>query len=396
MTTNESTTGGQKAMGPLAGIRIIELGGIGPAPFGAMLLSDLGADVITVHRASLVGAPVTDPIAAVTQGTLARGRRSLGLDLKQPEGRATLLDLLASADGVVEGFRPGVMERLGLGPEVCLEANPALVYARMTGWGQDGPYAQAAGHDINYIALAGVLAHIGRRDERPVPPMSLIGDFAGGGMLLALGMVAALFEARRSGRGQVVDAAMVDGSALLMTMMYELLGRGQWDEARESNMNDGGAPFYDVYETSDQKYVSIAAMEPKFFTELLTRIGIDPGELPDQWDPTTWPVAKKRLAEVLGSRTRQEWCDLLEGTDACFAPVLTMSEAVHHPHNVERGAFTEVGGIVQPSPAPRFSRTPATVQRPPAEPGQHTDEILAEAGMHPDHIAVLRERGVVA
>jgi crotonobetainyl-CoA:carnitine CoA-transferase CaiB-like acyl-CoA transferase/acyl-CoA synthetase (AMP-forming)/AMP-acid ligase II len=389
-------TGVHTSMGPLAGVKIIELAGVGPAPFCAMLLSDLGADVISVQRPSAVGRPLTDPVAMMTQGTLARGRRSVAIDLKDPDGVATMHDMVGWADALIEGFRPGVMERLGLGPEECLQRNPALVYGRMTGWGQDGPYAQAAGHDINYIALAGALAHMGRRDERPVPPLNLVGDFGGGGLLLGLGIVAALFETLRSGRGQVIDAAMVDGSALQMTMMYELLGRGQWDERREANMNDGGAHFYEVYETADDKYVSIAAMEPKFFNELLHRIGIDSAELPEQWDRSQWPAAKKRLAEVFRTRTRQQWCDLLEGTDACFAPVLTMSEALHHPHNVQRGTFTEVGGIVQPAPAPRFSRTPAQVQRPAAEPGEHTDEVLSEVGLDADRIALLRERGVVA
>lgn len=388
--------GAGRGMGPLAGVKIIELAGIGPAPFCAMLLSDLGADVITVHRSSVVGSPVTDPIAAMTQGTLSRGRRSIGIDLKNPEGLAALLDLLSGADAILEGFRPGVMERLGLGPDVCLKRNPALVYGRITGWGQDGPYAQSAGHDINYIALAGVLAHIGRRGERPVPPLPLVGDFGGGGLLFALGVVAALFEARGSGQGQVVDAAMVDGSALLMTMMYELLGRGQWDEEREANMNDGGAPFYDVYETADDKYVSIAAMEPKFFAELVARVGLDPQELPEQWDQSQWIPEKKRLGKLFRTKTRDEWCEILEGTDACFAPVLTMTEAPRHPHNVHRGTFTEVGGIIQPAPAPRFSRTPAAVQRPAADPGQHTDEILAEAGLSPKRIAALRKGGAVA
>jgi alpha-methylacyl-CoA racemase len=383
-------------MGPLTGLKVIEMAGIGPAPFCAMVLSDFGADVVTIHRPATVGAQVTDPVAIRTQGTLGRGRRSAAIDLKDPEGITLMHELVEWADVLIEGYRPGVMERLGLGPDVCLRRNPALVYGRMTGWGQDGPNAHAAGHDINYIALGGVLAHMGRRDERPVPPLNLVGDFGGGGLLLGLGVVAALYEARSSGVGQVVDAAMLDGSVLLMTMMYELLGRGQWDERREANMNDGGAHFYDVYETADQKYVSVAAMEPKFFAELLERIGIAADELPEQWDTSQWPVAKKRLVEVFRTKTRQEWCDLLESTDACFAPVLTMSEAIHHPHNVERGVFTEVGGVVQPAPAPRFSRTPAEVQGPPAEPGQHTDEVLAEAGISGDRIAALRGRGVIA
>lgn len=396
MSVQEQRAGKGIPSGPLSGVRIIELSAIGPAPFCGMVLSDLGADVVTIHRTTDVGAQSTDPVAIMTQGTLGRGRRSVAVDLKDPEGVATVLDLIAEADALIEGFRPGVMERVGLGPEVCLERNPALVYGRMTGWGQDGPYATSAGHDINYIALAGALAHMGRRDERPVPPLNLVGDFGGGGLLLGLGIVSAILEARGSGRGQVVDAAMLDGSALLMTMMYELLGRGQWDERREANMNDGGAHFYDVYETSDHKYVSVAAMEPKFFKELLERLELDARELPDQWDHTGWPEAKKRLAEVFRSKSRQEWSDLLEGTDACFAPVLTMSEAVRHPHNVERGVFIELDGVLQPAPAPRFSRTPAVVQGPAAVPGEHTDEVLAEVGVGAERIARLRARGVVA
>ena len=383
-------------MGPLAGLKIIEIAGIGPTPFCAMLLSDLGADVIIVHRTSMVGGTVSDPVAAMTQSTLSRGRRSVAINLKDPQGIATMLDMISRSDALIEGFRPGVMERLGLGPEVCLMRNRKLVYGRITGWGQEGSFARSAGHDLNYIALAGALAHMGRRNAKPTPPLNLLGDFGGGGLLLGLGVVAALFEASRSGEGQVVDAAMVDGVALQMTMMYELLGRGKWDERREANMNDGGAHFYEVYETADNKYVSIAAMEPKFYIELLTRIGAEPRELPEQWDRLGWLSAKIQLEEIFLTKTREEWCELLEGTDACFAPVLTMSEAIKHPRNVQRNMFTEVGGIAQPSPAPRFSRTPAAVQRPPAEPGGHTDEVLSEFGLDETRIAELRQQGVVA
>jgi alpha-methylacyl-CoA racemase len=383
-------------MGPLSGIKIIELAGIGPAPFCAMLLSDLGADIITIHRPSAVGMEPVDPVAVMTQGTMARGRRSVAIDLKKPEGIAVLLDMIGECDALIEGFRPGVMERLGLGPETCLKRNPLFVYGRMTGWGQDGPYAMAAGHDLNYLALSGVLAHVGRRAERPVPPLNLVADFGGGGMMLAMGICAALLAARSSGQGQVVDAAMVDGSAILMTMMYEMMGRGQWDNRREANMNDGGAHFYDVYETSDGKYVSIAAMEPKFFKELLQRMELDPAGFCDQWDKTKWPTAKQRLTDVFKTKTRRHWCDLLEGTDACFAPVLSMEEAIEHPHNVHRGAFTDVNGIKQPSPAPRFSGTPAEISRPAAEPGEHTDEVLREFGLDAAKITVLRARSVVA
>ncbi|SDX99666.1 alpha-methylacyl-CoA racemase [Modestobacter sp. DSM 44400] len=383
-------------MGPLDGVTVIELAAAGPAPFCAMLLSDLGADVISVHRPSTVGTAPDNPIAAMTQGTLGRGRRSVAIDLKSPDGLETAFQLLDRADVLIEGFRPGVTERLGLGPDDCLARNPSLVYGRMTGWGQEGPNARAAGHDINYVALSGVLAHVGRREQRPVPPLNLVGDFGGGGMLLALGIVAALFEGRSSGRGQVVDSAMVDGSALLMTMMYELLGRGAWDERREANLNDGGAPFYEVYETSDGKFVAVGAMEPKFYAELMNGLGIDASQLPDQWDRTEWPRTKERLATAFRRRTRDEWCALLEGSDACVTPVLTMSEALHHPHNVARATFTEVGGVQQPAPAPRFSRTPTQVRWPPVPAGEHTDAVLAGLGFDDEQIATLRERGVVA
>lgn len=381
--------------GPLAGISVIELAGIGPAPFCAMLLSDLGANVVTVVRPSSVGDPPNDPVAVMTTGTLSRGRRSVAIDLKSEEGVDTLLRLIEKSDAIVEGFRPGVMERLGLGPEPCLQRNSALVYGRMTGWGQDGPYAHAAGHDLNYIALAGALAHMGRRDERPVPPLNLVGDFGGGGMLLAMGILAALLHARATGDGQVVDASMTEGTALQMTMMYELLGRGQWDERREANMNDGGAHFYDVYETSDGHYVSIAAMEPKFFQELLARMGLDPLDFPDQWNSAEWPAQKERLAKVFRGKTRRHWCELLEGTDACFSPVLTMSEAIHHPQNVSRGTFVDIGGVVQPAPAPRFSRTQTGTPKPAVPPGANTREVLGEMGLDEAEIDDLQRRRVV-
>jgi alpha-methylacyl-CoA racemase len=308
---------------------------------------------------------------------------------------ATALSLVAGADALIEGFRPGVMERLGVGPEVCLKRNPRLVYGRLTGWGQEGPYAQAAGHDLNYIALAGALAPIGRRGGRPAPPLNLIGDFAGGGLLLAMGITAALLEASRSGKGQVVDAAMVDGSAYLMTMIYELLGRGSWVEEREANVNDGGAHFYDVYETADGEYVSIAAMEPQFYAELLERIGLADADLPAQWDRGRWPELTQRLAAVFRSRTRAEWCALLEGTNACFAPVLRMSEALAHPHNMHRSTFTTVEGVPQAAPAPRFSRTPGVIPRPAARPGEHTDEVLTEHGVSAERIATLRRSSAI-
>lgn len=384
----------EKASGPLAGVLVVEFAGIGPAPFAAMLLADLGADVVRIDRIP-DAPPDSAGIGSLTDGILGRGRRSVALDLKHPDGLGVALNLVACADAVIEGFRPGVMERLGMGPDDCLARNPRLVYGRLTGWGQDGPYAQSAGHDLNYIALAGALAPIGRRGEAPVPPLNLVGDFAGGGLLMAFGIAAALVEAGRSGQGQVVDAAMVDGSAYLMTMMYELLGRGRWVEERGANPNDGGAHFYDVYETADGEHVSIAAMEPQFYAELLERIGLADAGLPPQWDRARWPELRARFAQVFRTRTRAEWCALLEGTNACFAPVLRMSEAVKHPHNVHRGTFTTVDGVVSPAPAPRFGRTPGAVARPAAAPGEHTDEVLAELGSSPARIAELRSCGAV-
>lgn len=382
--------------GPLAGVRVVEFAGIGPAPFCAMMLADLGADVIRVVRTSEVGAPPPSGVGSITAGILSRGRRSVALDLKNPAGLEAALGLVAAADGAIESFRPGVMERLGLGPDACLARNPKLVYGRLTGWGQSGPYAQAAGHDLNYIALAGALHPIGRRGERPVPPLNLVGDFAGGGMLMAVGMLSGLIEAARSGQGQVVDAAMVDGSAYLMMMMYELLGRGAWVEERESNPNDGGAHFYEVYETADGRYVAVAPMEPQFYRQLLERIGLAEEALPEQWDHDGWPALKERFAAVFRGRTRQEWCDLLEGTDCCFAPVLTMSEAVQHPHNVHRQTFLEVDGVAQPAPAPRFSRTPSERPAPAATAGEHTDEVLREWGLPPERVTELRRLGAIA
>ena len=380
-------------MGPLAGIRVIEITGIGPGPFCAMMLSDMGADVVRVDRADSVqgGDPALPPA-----DLLARGRRSIGVDLKSPEGVEVVLGLVESADALLEGFRPGVAERLGIGPDTCLARNPRLVYGRMTGWGQDGPYASAAGHDINYISLAGALEPIGRRGEAPVPPLNLVGDFGGGGMLLAFGLACGIVEAQRSGRGQVVDAAMVDGAAALMTMTHSFRAMGVWDDVRGTNMLDTGAPFYDVYETADGQYVSIGSIEPQFYAELLRLTGLDGVELPWQHDKAQWPAMKERFAALFRTKTRAEWCELMEGTDVCFAPVLSIPEAIEHPHNVARGTFVEVAGIPQPGPAPRFSRTPAEIQSPPAHAGQHTDEILAEAGFDAEAVAKLKEAGAVA
>ncbi|WP_334143864.1 CaiB/BaiF CoA transferase family protein [Rhabdothermincola sp.] len=381
-------------MGPLAGVKVLELAGIGPGPFCAMMLADMGADVLRIDRAqSVVGGDPANPPADV----LNRGRRSVALDLKHPDGVETLLTLVESADALIEGFRPGVCERLGFGPEVCLARNPKLVFGRMTGWGQDGPYAQMAGHDINYIALAGALEPIGRAGQRPLPPLNLVGDFGGGGMLLAFGVVCALLEAQRSGEGQVVDAAMVDGAAVLMTMFHAFRAMGIWNDERGTNLLDTGAYFYEVYETADGKYVSIGSLEPQFYATLLDKLGLaDDPSMPRQHDRSQWPAMKERFAEIFRTRTRDEWCELLEGTDACFAPVLSMAEAPHHPHNEHRGTFVTRNGVVQPAPAPRFSRTPAEIQRPPAFPGQHTDEALVEWGFAPDRVAELRQAGAIA
>nr|WP_271213785.1 CaiB/BaiF CoA-transferase family protein [Rhodococcus wratislaviensis]GLK41042.1 alpha-methylacyl-CoA racemase [Rhodococcus wratislaviensis] len=381
--------------GPLRGVKVLEFAGVGPAPFSAMMLSDLGADVVRIDRPAIPGPTEDSGMSSITDGILGRGRRSIALNLKHPAGLATALDLVESADALIEGFRPGAMERLGLGPDECLGRNPRLVYGRLTGWGQEGPYATTAGHDLNYIALAGALAPMGRRALPPAPPLNLVGDFGGGGMLMVSGLLAGLVEAMRSGRGQVVDAAMIDGAAYQMTMMYELLGRGAWVEERESNPNDGGSHFYDVYETADGEHVAIAAMEPRFYLELLNRVGLTDSGLPQQWDPEGWPEASRRFTEIFRTRTRAEWCRLLEGTDACFAPVLRMSEAPSHPHNVHRKAFVNVDGVVQPAPAPRFSRTPGSVARPAAGVGEHSAEILTELGLPTKRIEELREAGAV-
>ncbi len=380
-------------MGPLAGIRVIEIAGIGPGPFCAMMLADMGADVVRIDRASAVrgGDPEKPP-----RDLLNRGRRSVGVDLKSAEGVDTVLSLVAGADALLEGFRPGVAERLGIGPEHCLARNPRLVYGRMTGWGQEGPYASAAGHDLNYIALAGALHGIGRQGEAPVPPLNLVGDFGGGGMYLAFGMVCALLESRSSGQGQVVDAAMVDGAASLMTAFFGMAGTGFWRDERGTNMLDTGAHFYNVYETADAKFISLGPIEPQFYAELRERLGLHGPEWDAQMDRSAWPELKVKLAAVVAQRTRDEWCELLEGTDTCFAPVLSMAEATEHAHNQSRGTFTEVAGTVQPGPAPRFSRTPGAVRRPPPHAGQHTDEILAELGLDADTIDTLRASAAVA
>ncbi len=380
--------------GPLAGYRIIEIAGIGPGPFAAMILADLGAEVIRVERAQAVRGPAPD---TAHFDVLLRGRRNIAIDLKNPDGVETLLRLVEGADALIEGFRPGVMERLGCGPDVCQARNERLVFGRMTGWGQEGPYAQSAGHDINYIALAGALAHFGRAGEPPTPPLNMVGDFGGGGMFLALGVVCGLLEAARSGRGQVVDTAMVDGSAVLMSMFWAFKEIGVFDEnARGTNLLDTGAHFYDVFPCADGEYVSIGSIEPQFYAELMRLTGLegDPG-FAAQNDQSHWPELKARLTEVFATRTQAEWCELMEGTDVCFAPVLTMSQAAQHPHNQARSTFIEIAGVTQPAPAPRFSRSVPDVPTPPAHPGQHSREILIDWGVASEEVERLIEVGAV-
>jgi alpha-methylacyl-CoA racemase len=378
-------------MGPLDGVRVIEIASLAPAPFGCMILSDLGADVLRVDRADRCG-----PDAVASPDPLSRGRRSIGIDLKDAGGIGLLLRLVESADVLVEGFRPGVAERLGFGPQVCAGRNPALVFARMTGWGQHGPLAATAGHDIDYIAVSGALFPVGRAGERPVPPVNFLGDFGGGGMLLALGVLAALVERQRSGLGQVVDAAMVDGSALLTSLLYGLRAAGAWQDERGVNLLDGGAPFYDTYQTADGGHVGVGALEPRFYAELLAGLGLAGAELPGQHDRSGWPVLRERFTAVFATRTRDEWAEVFAGTDACVAPVLGLAEAPRHPHAVARDAFVEVGGLVQPAPAPRFSRTVASRPATPPRPGVDTDAVLEELGLAAAEIAGLRDRGVVA
>jgi alpha-methylacyl-CoA racemase len=379
--------------GPLAGFRIIEIAGIGPGPFCAMMLADLGAEVLRVDRAERAKLP---RMPGPNLDFLARGRRCVAVDLKSPAGVEVVLKLIEKADGLIEGFRPGVMERLGLGPDVCLARNPGLVFGRMTGWGQDGPLAKVAGHDLNYIALTGALHAIGRPDSPPPPPLNLVGDFGGGGLMLAYGVLAALLERTKSGKGQVVDAAMVDGAAALMAIIFGAHASGWWKDERAANMLDGGAHFYDCYETSDGKYVSIGSIEPQFYAILLDKLGLAGEDLPKQMDRSAWPKLKERFAALFKTKTRDEWCQVMEGTDICFAPVLSLSESPEHPHMKARGTFVEVDGVRQPGPAPRFSRTQAVIERPPAHPGEHTDEALADWGFSKGDLAKLRESGAIA
>ncbi len=379
-------------MGPLSGYRIIELAGIGPGPMCAMLLSDMGADVLRIDRTADAGLGIA---MDTKYALLNRGRRSVALDLKKPEAIEAMLKLVEKADGLIEGFRPGVTERLGLGPEVCLKRNPRLVYGRMTGWGQEGPLAHAAGHDINYIALSGALHSIGRRGEAPVPPLNLVGDFGGGALYLALGMVAGLLETQKSGKGQIVDAAMVDGAASLMTAIYGIHGSGRWTDNRGDNILDTGAHYYDVYETKDGKYISIGSIESKFYDELLELSGLKKEELARQNDRDAWPAMKQKVAAIFKTKTRDEWCKVMEGSDVCFAPVLSMTEAPKHPHNRHRGTFIEDDGVIQPGPAPRFSRTPSKIQRPPAQPGEHTEEALRDWGFSAPELERLRKAAAI-
>jgi alpha-methylacyl-CoA racemase len=380
-------------MGPLAGLKIIELAGIGPGPMTAMMLGDMGADVVRIDR-TRPGA--MDRLAEPRYSVHGRSRRSVAVDLQNPAGVDVVLRLVAGADGLIEPFRPGVAERLGIGPEPCLARNPRLVYGRMTGWGQEGPLARAAGHDINYIALTGALHAIGREGQAPVPPLNLVGDFGGGGMLLAFGMVCGLLEAQRSGRGQVVDAAMVDGAALLFGAIFGLHEAGVWKDRRGVNLLDTGAPFYDVYETADGKHVAIGSLEPQFYALLLEKSGIAADGLPHQHDRSWWPELRRRLTAAFKTRTRDEWCRVMEGTDVCFAPVLSIAEAPEHPQAVARRAFVDVDGVRQPAPAPRFSRTPPEVSSSAPERGAHTEEVLTGCGFSPAEVKDLREAGVVS
>ena len=379
--------------GPLHGVRILEIAGIGPGPFAAMMLADMGAEVVRVDRVQAVRDDATGPHWDV----MLRGRRNVALDLKHADGVETLLSLVERADVVIEGFRPGVMERLGVGPEVCLARNPKLVFGRMTGWGQEGPYASSAGHDINYIALAGALAHFGRAGEPPTPPLNMVGDFGGGGMLLAFGVVCALLEAQRSGKGQVIDAAMVDGSAVLMSMFWAYRNVGMFDEhARGVSLLDTGAHFYDVFECADGEWVSVGSIEPQFYALLLEKTGLT-GDLDftNQMDKTQWPTLKCKLAEVFKTKTRAQWNEIMEGTDVCYAPVLRMSEAAQHPHNVARNTFIEVAGVTQPAPAPRYSRTTTDLPTAPAHAGQHPRAVLGDWGVDAVRIDTLIASGAI-
>lgn len=379
-------------MGPLQGVKVVELAGIGPGPFCGMMLADMGAEVLRIDRKSGGGAPVD---IDTSKDIVARGRSSISLDLKSPQGQAMALDAIAAADMVFEGFRPGVAERLGLGPEACLARNPALIYGRMTGWGQSGPLALHAGHDINYIALSGALSMIGRKGEAPVPPINLVGDYGGGGMLLAFGMVCALIEARRSGIGQVVDAAMYEGTSLLMSATRSLMAMGHWTDERGANMCDTGSHFYEVYETLDGAFMAVGAVEPQFYAQLLQGLELDPATLGEQMDPKAWPAAKTVVAEKFRTKTRAEWRDVFDNTDACVTPVLTLAEAEAHSHSLSRQAYIEIDGLVQPAPAPRFSRTAPEITKGSPAPGAGGDDVLIGWGLSPETISACRKQGAM-
>ena len=375
-------------MGPLTGIRVVEMAGIGPGPFTAMMLSDLGAEVIRVDRLSHKG-------TGHRANVLNRGRKSIAVDLKNPRGVETTLRLIEQADVVLEGFRPGVMERLGLGPEECLSVNPRLIFGRMTGWGQTGPLSQAAGHDINYISIAGALGAMGYADRPPAPPLNLVGDFGGGAMYLLTGILAALVERATSGQGQIIDAAMTDGTASLLSPFFGLMAMNMWTTDRFSNRLDGGAFYYGSYECSDGKYISIGSLEPQFYAVLLEKAEITDPEFQEQLDEAAWPAKREKLDQLFKTRTRQQWCDIMEGTDVCFAPVLDLEEAPAHPHNIDRKTFVELDGVVQPAPAPRFSRTQGEIQGPAAMAGEHTREVLSAWNFTDQEIGELQASGAI-
>ena len=391
-TTGPADDGSVARTGPLVGLRVIEIGSLGPGPFAAMLLADLGADVVRIDRPT--GSGLVGPNADSSVELLNRGRRSIAVDLKHPQGAEVVLRLVPEADVLIEGFRPGVTERLGIGPDECRAANPQLIYGRMTGYGQDGPLAQSVGHDINYVALSGMLSLIGRPDQPPVPPLSLVGDFGGGGAFLVMGILAALWERQRSGHGQVIDAAMVEGAAVLGTAFFGFDQTGSWNAARGTNVVDSGAPYYDAYECKDGTYLSVGAMDPQFYADLIDLLEL-PADLPDQDDRAHWPEMKVVFAQAIAQRTRDEWLTLAQGRSACMSPVLTVKEAPQHPQARARDAFVEVAGLVQPAPAPRFSRTTATVDAPPPQPGQHTRAALSSWGVAAADITQWERAGAI-
>jgi len=376
-------------MGPLNGYTVIELAGIGPAPMGGMMLADMGAEVIRIDRAAGASALVMKDVSW-------RGKKSVVINLKDPSGIETLLRMVENADVLIDPFRPGVCEKLGIGPDICLARNPKLVFARMTGWGQDGPLAHAAGHDINYISINGALYGVGRKGEKPVPPLNLVGDMGGGGMLLVNGVLAALLECANSGKGQVIDVAMVDGAAQLMWMFYSFQAFGMWDATqRESNMLDGGAHFYDTYECADGQYISLGSIEPQFYALLKKLAGLSDADFGDQNNPSLWPDMKEKLTAVIKQKTQAQWCEIMEGTDVCFAPVLNFMDAPRHPANIARNSYVEIDGVVQPAPAPRFSRTPSTVRHGAHDPGQDTDTVLSAMGFGDQELKRLRASGAI-